>query len=330
MSDLNKVWIVILNWKNAPDTLECLDSIEKCNDDEIAGIVVCDNGSNDGSIENITNWCELRSGYYSHIIRNSNGFSNVKESKGTKSLRPVYVIENGANLGFAAGNNIGIEYVQTYCEYDFIYLLNNDTLIQDRTVSSMIERFKNKEKIGLCGSKVVYFHSPDKVQAYGGASFNRVFGRAVNIGSMELVENKEDVKTVEEKLDYILGASMMISKSCLEDIGLMEESYFLYYEEIDWAERARAAGYSLGYSSDSIVFHKEGATIGSSFEKQNRSLISTHYLTASKIKFTAKFHPLFLPSVYIFSLAQCFRSTINGHFDQAMTQFKALLLRAFK
>lgn len=183
--------------------------------------------------------------------------------------------------------------------------------------------------MGLCGSKVVYENARHIVQAYGGAKFNKWLGRAVNIGSMEVTAHKEDAQQVQQQLDYILGASMMISKPCLDAIGNMEERYFLYYEEIDWAVRAKRAGYTLGYASKSIVYHKEGASIGSSYDKATRSQLSTYYLTASKVRFTLKMYPYMLPTVLLFSSFQLIRSLFRRDFGSAKTILGAMLLRPF-
>lgn len=166
-----KVWILLLNWKNAKDTIECLDSIMDCDDSEIAGVVLCDNGSEDGSVEAILEWSEQKNQILNHLVYLSGAFKKVKNSVENIHCRPVYLIENNANLGFAGGNNVGIHFIMQTLDYDFVYLLNNDTLIQDGTISTMIKEFDQQPSIGLCGSKVIYSHTPDKVQALGGASF---------------------------------------------------------------------------------------------------------------------------------------------------------------
>lgn len=322
------VWILLLNWKNATDTLECLDSILECKDPEIAGVIVCDNGSLDGSVEKILDWQKATKVRVKHLEFKKNKFKLIHET--INENLPVYLIENGANLGFAAGNNIGLNYISTHESFDYVYLLNNDTLIESNTVSEMVKKFVKNTRIGLCGSKVIYEHTRNKIQAYGGASFNRWLGRAVNLGSMTDVSHRENVSEVQQSLDYILGASMMISKECLQKIGYMEEKYFLYYEEVDWAVRTKRAGFILGYAPESIVYHKEGASIGSNFDKTKRSLLSTHYLTASKVRFTLKVYPFFLPTVVTFSLLQALRCIFKGDIVSAKVILNAIFLKPFK
>lgn len=323
-----KVWVLLLNWKNAADTVACLDSILDCDDNEIQGVVLCDNGSNDGSIEEFLDWQQHNNMPLEHLKFVADKFEKITSIKASARFQ-FTLIENGENLGFAAGNNIGLNYIKEFTDYDYVFLLNNDTLIQDRTITALVERFEENNTIGLCGAKVIYEYKRDIVQAYGGASFNKWIGRAVDIGTNTNVNNIVDAKQVEEKLDYILGAATMISKVCLETVGNMEERYFLYYEEIDWAVRVKRRGFKLAYSTDSIVYHKEGASIGSSYDKTKRSQLSAYYLTASKVRFALKMYPFTLPTVLLFTILQALRCLIHKDVISAKTIIKAMFLRPY-
>lgn len=323
-----KVWVLLLNWKNASDTVACLDSILDCDDTEIQGVVLCDNGSNDGSIDDFLDWQKHNNMPLEHIKFVAGEFETITSIKSNARFQ-FTLIENGENLGFAAGNNIGLNYIKEFTDYDYVFLLNNDTLIQDRSISALVERFEENNAIGLCGSKVIYEYKRDIVQAYGGASFNKWLGRAVDIGTNTNVKNIVDAKQVEKKLDYILGAATMISKACLETVGNMEERYFLYYEEIDWAVRAKQKGFSLAYAEGSIVYHKEGASIGTSYDTRKRSQLSTYYLTSSKVRFAMKMYPYTLPTVVVFSVLQALRALINKDVSTTKTIIKAIFLKPF-
>ena len=324
MTTDQKVWVLLLNWKNAKDTIECMQSILSAEDLSIKGVVVCDNGSNDGSLEKIKAWMETSAEDFWDIQYRDQKFSAVE---GEKNATPPFfvLIDNGFNGGFAAGNNIGLDFIKKNLTYDYVFVLNNDTIIEPTTVSSCIEHFDSADNMGLCGCKVVYEHSRHLVQAYGGASFNPWLGRAVNLGSMNDSSIVPDSQEVEAKLDYIMGAAMMISKPCLESIGNMEEKYFLYYEEADWATRAKKAGFGLGFAKDSVVYHKEGASIGSSFDKAKRSFLADYYLVSSRVKFTAKFYPFYLPSVYAFCFFQALRNLIKLDFGRFKIIIQAML-----
>ncbi|MDD2943570.1 MAG: glycosyltransferase family 2 protein [bacterium] len=327
-----KVWIVVLNWKNGPDTIECLESIVSAKDSCVAGVVICDNASGDGSDVLIRNWLSNSGFYFSEAKWSDGAFLSIGDSNSESPIKHIEfaLVHTGSNLGFAGGNNVGIQYVRHAKEFDYLFLLNNDALLTPGAVSRMVGRLAEGDRTGMCGCTVVYHHTPSQIQAYGGASFSPWLGRAVHIGAHFPVSASRDAAKVEARLDYILGAALMISRPCLEQIGLMEESYFLYFEEVDWATRAARAGFSFGYVPDAVVYHKEGGTIGSSSKKGARSLLSEHYLVRSRLLFTRKFYPRYLPSVIVFTIAQGVRTVVGGDFSRFLVRLRAMFGLPFK
>jgi GT2 family glycosyltransferase len=327
MNNGERTWIVLLNWRNGPDTIDCLNSILSCANQEGTGIVICDNNSCDESIHLIQDWAGRRHvnlvEYYwrDEIFRPA---ANMANQPPAAEHIPIALLHTGANLGFAGGNNVGIRYIQRHFAFDFILLLNNDTILTAGAVTAMARRFEQRDNIGMCGCTVVYHHTPTRVQAFGGAHFQPWLGRSSHIGANADITSNREVTAVEKRLDYILGAALMISRQCLEAIGQMEEMYFLYYEEVDWATRARRAGFSLAYAPQAVIFHKEGATIGSNSDGGQRSLLSEYYLVRSRIMFTRKFYPHFLPSVIAFTLAQGARALLNFDFRRFAVRLRAI------
>lgn len=310
------VYVVVLNWCNAADTIECLESVIDSGGSRVAGIVLCDNDSSDDSIPRVRDWANSRGlSLPEHIWQDEAFVAQLSSGPvGMDSVASrIHLVHTGGNLGFAGGNNVGIEFVRRHAPYNFIFLLNNDALLDDGTVDAMCRRFDDP-RIGMCGATVRYFHARDKVQARGGATYWPVFGRARHIDAGESASATCDPAAVEARLDYILGAALMISRECIESIGVMDERYFLYYEEVDWATRARRHGFTLGFAPTAVVYHKEGGTIGSSSDTQKRSELSQYYLFRSRIMFTRKFFPYFLPTAALFSLAQLMRSAIARDF----------------
>lgn len=151
-------------------------------------------------------------------------------------------------------------------DFEYIWLLNNDTVIKKDALKELIE-FAEKNNIGISGSVLMYYDSPNTVQAYGG-HINKFFGTCHSI----LEKDK-----IKENLDYIVGASFLIDRKVIEKIGLLPEDYFLFYEETDYCFNARKNGFKLGISLDSLVYHKHGQSTGAN--KKNRSeLIDVLYL----------------------------------------------------
>lgn len=324
-----QTWIVILNWRNAPDTCECLTSILGCTSrDEISGVVVCDNDSGDGSMDMFRQWGDTTGCDVSEYERVVEGFrirGNEIEDAPRGSRLPIVLIQNCANLGFAGGNNIGIEFLLRHRSFDYVLLLNNDALIRPGAISAMLGRFKERDDLGMCGCTVIYHHTPTHIQALGGATYEPWLGRSRHIGAHSSVAAVRVIEAVEQELDYILGAALMISRRCLQDIGLMDDSYFLYYEELDWAVRAKKAGYALGYAPTAEVLHKEGRTIGSSASSSKRSLLSEYYLMRSRQIFTRKFFPMYLPTVIVYSLLQTIRPLIRLDLERGNTRIRGLI-----
>lgn len=321
------VWLVVLNWNNGRDTLDCLESVLSVVDPAIAGVVVCDNGSTDDSRDQISRWAARRS-VAMPAYRWSEGEFQPSDEVGVPSGVagvPRFVwVQTGANLGFAGGNNIGMRFVQQREAFDQILLLNNDALLTPGAVSAMAGRMQQDPAVGMCGCTVVYHHTPDRVQAWGGAHFRPWLARANHLGAHAAVATKPEAAAVESQLDYILGAALMISRPCLQAIGLMEERYFLYYEEIDWAVRARRAGYGLAFAPGAVIFHKEGGSIGSSSNKARRSLLSEHYMVRSALLFSRKFYPYYLPSVIVFLLAKTLQLLFRRDRQRVWVRLKAM------
>lgn len=271
-----KVYIILVNWNGWEDTIECLRSLEELDYADYSVIVV-DNGSTDRSVEEI----ERRFPY-------------------------ITLLKNDENRGFAGGNNTGIEYALDR-EADYVWLLNNDTVVDRKALSHLVERMEEDADIGICGSWLIYYHQRGATQAWGGGRFNKWIGTIQSFGQNKPVDSMPNRQAIEKKLDYVVGASILVSRKFINTVGLLNEEYFLYYEEIDWAMRAKEQ-FKLGFAPRSRVYHKEGASTGGRQSQQtNRSKQSDYYQLKNRLKFTYKFFPLYLPCVY----ASVFYALIN-------------------
>ena len=186
MNFLWKVYIIVLNWNGWKDTIECLNSIIE-SDYSNYEIIICDNASSDNSILEIEKWR-------------------------AKKKVEVILLKNNSNLGFAGGNNVGIRYALGKGDFKYIWILNNDTVVKRNTLSALVRKMESDNTIGICGSKLMYYDNSDEVQALGG-QYNKLLGISKHI------IREEDLC----KLDYVVGASMLISKKFIEEIGLMND-----------------------------------------------------------------------------------------------------------
>lgn len=337
-----KVYIVILNWNGWRDTVECLESVYQLKYENFQ-VVVCDNESTDGSVDKINSWSrnssEARpspSPKMAHLsdcgnkpkpeVRTLN-FMDATTSGSQIEKNDLVVIKTGGNLGFAGGNNVGLKYALNCGDADYIWLLNNDTVVEPEALGELVTQSKTLSDAGTkntCGSLVCFYDDPDVIQALGGSTFNYRTGIASqSLGRYRKRSETIDHKLVTEQLDFVTGCSWLLPIDFLHDIGLMEESYFLYFEEMDWIVRSRSK-YAITYAPDSVVYHKEGSSIGSKTMNRGPSTLSEHYNTVSRIQFMRLHFPKRLPWVYGAVLLQAANRLRQGMPKNSWAIIKAL------
>jgi GT2 family glycosyltransferase len=304
-----RVYILVLNWNGWRDTIECLESVFRLDYPDYE-VIVCDNGSSDGSLEQIRRWArgeievEARNpalaGLTSPPIPKPIPLAEVGGGKDCASngedVPRLLLMQTGSNLGFAGGNNVALRYVLKLGDFDFVWLLNNDTVVRPDALSQLVQRMAARPDAGICGSTLLYYHDPSKVQAWGGSIFNHWVARGGHLGNLASAMPLPEASEVERKMAYVEGASMLVRREFLEQIGLMDEGYFLTGEEIDWATRARGR-FTLAYAPGSIVYHREGGATGSHRDPSLRNSVNEFYCIRTRVLFTRKHHPLALFSV---------------------------------
>jgi len=325
--------------------LICLESVFR-NDYPHYKVVVCDNGSKDNSLSYIKSWADgmldafstpefhlrnymfppvpkpIKFKDYNKSAAEMGGDIGDKESK-------LILIQTDDNLGFAGGNNVGLRYALSRGDFEYVWLLNNDTIIRSDTLSHLVKRIGKSNDIGMCGSTLLYYDKQHIIQAYGGGIYNKWFGFSRHIGAFNDFNKPIDQKSVETKMDYVVGSSMIIPKKFLEDVGLMSEEYFLYFEEIDWATRAKK-NYTLAYAPESIVYHKEGISSGAGNNPKQKSAYSDYFFIRSRLLYTRKFYPFVLPTVYLGLLLTIFNRIVRRQYKRVVMIIKIIFNRDYK
>jgi GT2 family glycosyltransferase len=188
----------------------------------------------------------------------------------------VQLIKSSKNLGFAGANNLGIDVAKgVYCLF-----LNPDTCVTPLFLEPLVETLEQNSNIGLVSPKIKYYDTPDLIQ-YAGTSRMSKYTMRSNSFSKKKEDNPENSSP--KLTGYGHGAAMLLPKAVIDKVGKMNESYFLYYEEIDWCERIHNQGYEVYYQANSVIFHKESASI------QKESPLKIFYLSRNRILF-AKIH----------------------------------------
>ena len=336
---MKRCYVLLVNWNGWTDTVECLESLFRCEYPNLK-VIVCDNGSSDDSLSRLREWAQGKSSSppvpgspLKELVSQKTTAKPVSfveydrdeaEEGGDSSADPELVlIDTGANLGFAGGNNVGLRYLLARADFDYVWLLNNDTVAEPHALTSLVERMEKSSEIGICGSTLLHYETPDKVQARGGAWYCKWVGLPWHLGQLGDAAQKVNIDQVERWMTYVLGASMFVSRQFLEDVGLMNEEYFLYYEELDWAFRGRGK-FSFAYAPDSIVYHKVGRSVGTRTNPCQKSLTSDFYTIRNRLLFTRKFLPWALPSIYLSVLTAMFVRLLVGRWSHAKMIWRVL------
>ena len=186
------------------------------------------------------------------------------------------VIESGANHGFAFGCNAGIRPALAGGA-DFVWLLNNDTIAPPDTLQQMVATAQSDAHIGITGTVLRYLHAPEQVQAFGGGSVSAYTG----------FSRHQQTAGAPGAASFITFASALIRREVFAEIGLLDDGYFMYFEDVDFNFRARAAGWKLAVAEHTAVLHKEGGSTGTSTANQRRSERQDRIVTASGMRFLA-------------------------------------------
>lgn len=313
-ANVPKVYVITLNWNGAEDSIACVKSLLKLAYANFR-IVICDNASRPDSVRKLQRWCYNLGEEFAE-------FNSCHAASNSETDARVVLIHTGGNLGYAGGMNVGMRYALARGDFEFVWILNNDTEVDSKALTALVNRSLSDRTIGICGSTLVLFHERNKIQAFGGASYQPEKARSSAIGAFS---NTEDIPNnpsdVESRMAYVIGASMLVRKAFMIEIGLMDESYFLYSEEHDWAVRG-SERFRLGYAPDSIVYHKHGGTIGTS--ATGGSTLSLFYLYRSKLAFTRRHHKDMTFPLY-WLIWDGIKYFLKGHPKKAVAVWRGLL-----
>ena len=277
------VCIIILNWNNYQDSIDCIESLKALSKKNFK-IVVVDNCSTDDSFQKLMRYANTNKDIF------------------------ISVYQSHKNGGYAYGNNYGINIALEDTNIHYIWILNNDTIVEPNSLESLIKKIQSDYQIGICGSTLIYEHDRRKVQAIGGM-YNKWLGTSSHVLNGELYSNQLCVLHERLELDYIVGASMLVTREFINKVGLLDERYFLYCEDLDWSTRAKRNSFKIAYAPDSIVYHKEGRTTKSSSYNviNSRNITIDKIFLRSSLLYSMRFQPLHHPIMRLLFIVRAFR-----------------------
>lgn len=328
MEPVHSCAAVVLNWNGWKDTLACVHSLLQAQPAP-GRIVVCDNGSSDGSLARLE--AGLRAAVGASLICTSRSEAAALPVKqvAIPAAIEVWLVDIGSNLGYAGGNNVGLRLALRDLACTHFWILNNDTVVAPDALGQLLARMAARPGIGLCGSTLIYEHDRQLVQACGGSAYSRWSGRTRHLGAHSRVdavpESAEAAEAVEAEMACVVGAAMLARREWFDAAGLLAEDYFLYFEEIDWATRAARSGrrLDLGWAPRSKVFHKEGASVGTA--ASGGSPLSLYYLFRNRLRFAARFHAPFLPTVLASTIWDLAKLAARARWPQAAAALRGVL-----
>ena len=336
---MSGVYVILVNWNGWGDTLECLESLLRSDYADLR-VIVCDNGSKDGSLDHLRAWAEgrlealppqgaLKSLSFPALEKPLPYLSLTRRqaeagARDAGAAPRLVLIDNEENLGFAGGNNVALRYALSRDDFSHAWLLNNDTAVAPDALSRLMERMAQKPQAGICGSPLLAYGEADRVQAQGGGYYCRWIGLAWHIGRLKRAGAPVDPARVERCMNYVVGASMLVSKRFLQEVGLLCEDYFLYFEEADWALRAHGR-FTLAWAPLSIVHHKIGRSIGTSSNPRDKSATCDFYNIRNRLFFTRRYFPAALPTVYLALVGTLLARILLGKWDRVAMLLKLML-----
>ena len=278
--------IITVNYNGLADTCSLLDAITPC--DHSTEVIVVDNASR-------------------------NGEANTIE----KRYPTVRVVKSEENLGFAGGNNLGINVAQGR----YLFLVNNDTVFNPKELKWLIESLDHSPKTAIVCPKIRSFYGERKIQFAGYTPLSKITLRNKGIGYAETDNGQYDEA---HATPYAHGAAMLVRREAIDDVGMMPECYFLYYEELDWSVMMRRKGYDIWYDPRCTIFHKESQSTGVD------SPLKTYYLCRNRLLFAKRnvSYPT-LAATYAYLVCVAFKDMLKhgmrGRTDLARATYKGLI-----
>ncbi len=221
------------------------------------------------------------------IIVVDNGSTNNPVPDWQQKYPDIMFIRSEENLGFAGGNNLGIKQAGG----DYLFFVNNDTEFTAGLVQQLANTLDNHPECGMVSPKIKYFSEPDTLQYAGFTPMNYYTCRNKCIGQFEKDNGQYDNLTGET--GYIHGAAMMLRREAVIKGGFMPEGYFLYYEEMDWCEQVKRAGFTIRLNMQALIYHKESISVGA------KSALKEFFMNRNRILFIRRNCGFFTTAIFI-------------------------------
>ena len=312
MMERAEVAVLIVGYGNPDDIAHCLAALSAASPSPGFDIFICENGG-----------LPAFQALVQRVIQEEICRAAVEEARGEAAPDPFVAIRRlelvlrrskvtigcaNENLGYAGGVNAWLRPLMRCEGWKGVWILNPDAEPAGDALVALVARAEAGGK-GMVGSTILEAGSEEVVRFRGGLQWRKLSARSVAIGLGERLGAPVDLPAIERAMDSPSGASMYVTRRCVDQIGLMDESYFLFFEDLDWGVRAKKLG--LGYASASVVAHRRGTTTGSAGRSAALSRLAVYLLHRNAIHFVRRHYPWTLPLRIIMSIAYAFRFVLN-------------------
>ena len=285
-------------------------------------IVVVDNASVNESVEKLTDYFRT----LGPLIPVGSELYQIHEFHADTAK--IVFVRSRANVGYAAGNNIGLRWGLRDSDHAFFWILNNDTVVAPDALSQLVDyanRNENRNK-GLIGSRLMYADAPQTIQAIGG-HYNPWSGLSYHVADGE--QDPDAAASLIDSITYVVGAACFLRRGLLEKVGFLTEDYFLYFEDNDWSVRAVQQGFPNDVCIDSKVYHRDGGTTKAEIRRWP-SLAIEYYHARNKIRFTKRHYPFCLFTVLAGASVAALARLLTGYPNNALLILRVTLLELIR
>ncbi len=309
-----KTAVLIINWNNSFDTINAIKSVLHLND---TAIFLLDNDSKDNSVAELKDFFSTNSIIYSLINTNDvDGYIYKEEN--------VVFVLSDSNRGFAGGNNILLKCIIQNKEFSYAWLLNNDAIADSHALNALINKMNEDSHNAFVGSVILDYFKQELIQCCG-VKYYKYFGVSKLLLKNVNWQNIDKVILINHTADFQQGSSLLVRLSALEKIGLMDERFFLYFEEQDWQYSGINLGYKQVLATESIVYHK------GSVSTNNKKHLFFYYYNKSAMIFAKKHSSFFVRNIaaimlcgitlirsklFIKSIVFGFKGILEGYFTK--------------
>lgn len=314
-----RMGVVIVTYGAADVIADCLETLF-ASDGVILSVAVVDNASPDATEAVVRDWQagRIAPAVMPFATGQTRRPPQVDTLPRAAEDHHLAFLQTGDNLGFAAAVNIGLMALSALPEVDRFWILNPDSAVPPTTAAAFANHPAPKGGFGMIGGRVLYFDRPEVIQIDGGVIDWRT-GVTRNVNQFGPADAPPPDPAA---MDFITGASMVVSRDFLRRAGPMPEDYFLYYEEVDWA--LRRDGLPLVYCPAGVVYHRAGSAIGSPAPGRKASPFSTYFKHRARMRFLRRNRPGALVGGWAFGLAKAAQLVLQGDMAAAAALLRGM------